>query len=61
MINCIASVIGKPLYMDKATAQQRHLEFAKACVEIIFEEKVPSTKQVDSGRGHPIVINVEVP
>ncbi|XVF78498.1 hypothetical protein PTKIN_Ptkin14bG0138900 [Pterospermum kingtungense] len=56
----VASAVGKPLYMDRDTTQQRHLDFAQVCVELNFEEEVPSTIEVDLGGCSPIVIRVEV-
>lgn len=33
-IACIASAVGKPLYLDKATAERRRVYFARVCVEV---------------------------
>ncbi|XP_031373156.1 uncharacterized protein LOC116188132 [Punica granatum] len=60
-ISYIASVVGKPLYMDKGTAQQTHLDFAKVCVEIDFEDEIPAEIMLDCGDDFVVGISVSIP
>ncbi|CAL1377129.1 unnamed protein product [Linum trigynum] len=50
-LSYIASVLGKPLYMDRATASRSQLAFAKVCVEMRLSEKGVSTIVVALGVG----------
>lgn len=46
-ISHVASVVGIPLYMDKATETRRRVQFAKACVEIGLEDEFPESIILD--------------
>ncbi|KAF2300612.1 hypothetical protein GH714_014496 [Hevea brasiliensis] len=39
-LSYIASAVGKPLYVDRATASMSTIAFAKVCVEISIEDKI---------------------
>lgn len=60
-LSYIASAIGKPLYMDKGTTNQSHLDFARVCIEVCYEDKIPQSLKVDAGQGHIVDIQVVVP
>lgn len=48
-ISYIASVVSKPLYMDKGTTHQLHLDFAHVCGKVDVEEEIEDTIEVDMG------------
>lgn len=54
----IASTIGKPLHVDKATEKQMRLDFARVCVEIDAESELPDEVQIKVN-GHSIVVQLE--
>lgn len=60
-ISRVASVIGNPLYMDKATANQLHLDFARICVEIEAGKDIVQEVKVDVGTGTVVGVKVVVP
>lgn len=45
-LNCIASGIGKPLFLDKFTERLDPLPYARICVEIDVEAAMPKTLPV---------------
>lgn len=45
----IASTIGRPLYVDNATAQQQRIDFARICVEVSANSNFPKSIQVRHG------------
>jgi hypothetical protein len=51
VISYMASLIGKPLYMDNATATGERLEFARCFVEISACSKLPKSVRLDLGNG----------
>lgn len=57
----IASAVGKPLYMDRGTLSQTHLDFARACIEAGIYDKIPSTLNIDTRGGHVVEVQVIVP
>ena len=60
-LSYIASAIGNPLYMDRITATQQRLAFAKICVEIDVSTDIPRFIEVRRRNGELINISVEVP
>ncbi|XP_031387156.1 uncharacterized protein LOC116200448 [Punica granatum] len=60
-ISFLASAIGKPLYMDRATALRSRLDYAKVCIEIDFGKKIPSVLNVDLGNEHTVEVLVDTP
>lgn len=54
----IASAIGKPLYVDKATERQQRLDFARVCVEIDAADDHPTEIQI-SLNGESVVVALE--
>lgn len=40
-ISYVASGVGRPLYMDKATARCSRLDYAKVCVEVDASKEIP--------------------
>ncbi|KAK9006981.1 hypothetical protein V6N11_019311 [Hibiscus sabdariffa] len=59
-LSYLASVLGKPLYTDKATTLRQHLEFAKICVEVYANFSLLSYVLVDLGDDDVIVVGVEL-
>ena len=45
-LSYIASGIGSPTYMDKITANQQRLSFAKICVEVKATRPIPRSIEV---------------
>ncbi|KAK1307315.1 hypothetical protein QJS10_CPA10g01534 [Acorus calamus] len=43
LISKLASAVGKPLYMDTATASRSRVDFARVCVEISAQSELPSS------------------
>lgn len=60
-LSYIASVIGRPLYMDSISAACKRLVYAKVCVEIDVEKEVPSTVKLVMRDSSISLISVEVP
>lgn len=60
-ISHIASAIGIPLYMDKATEQRRRIDFARVCIEICSEDELPDTIEVSIEDAGVIDVKVEYP
>ncbi|PKI39155.1 hypothetical protein CRG98_040456 [Punica granatum] len=60
-ISYIASAIGKPLYMDRATAIRSRLDYAKVCVEVEVENEIPQFLSVDLGNGYIVEVLVDIP
>ncbi|CAK7336446.1 unnamed protein product [Dovyalis caffra] len=48
-LSYIASGIGIPLCMDKATKQQKRLSFAKVCIEVDIAAKLPNSLRAGVG------------
>lgn len=45
-LSCIASAIGSPLSLDKATEQCRRVHFARVCVEVACGDDLPDMIRV---------------
>lgn len=60
-LSYIASVIGKPLCMDPATAARKRLTFAKVCIEMEAGKEIPEHVKVVMRDGSITLIAVEVP
>ena len=60
-ISYIASAIGNPLYMDRYTASQQRLAFAKVCVELGASKEVIRSIEVEERNGKKIHVSVEYP
>ena len=60
-LSYIASTLGNPLYMDRITARQERLIYAKICVEIEASLKIPRTIEIVTGNGSIVSISVEMP
>ena len=59
-LSYIASGLGNPLYMDRITAGQQRLSYAKIYVEIEASKEIPKSIEVELGNGSVISISVEV-
>ena len=60
-ISYIASAIGNPLYMDRITASQQRLAFAKVCVELEASMEVIRSIEVEVRNGKTVHVSVEYP
>ena len=60
-LSYIASAIGTPLYMDKITASQQRLAFAKICVEVEASKDIPRSIEVEMKEGSVVSVFVDVP
>ena len=60
-LSYIASGIGSPMYMDKITASQQRLSFAKICVEVEPARPISRSIEVVMKDGSSVSIIVEVP
>lgn len=54
----IASAVGKPIYVDEATAQKKRLDYARICVEIEAGEELPSDISI-SVNAESVMVGVE--
>ncbi|KAK8667842.1 hypothetical protein V6N13_105323 [Hibiscus sabdariffa] len=59
-LSYIASALGKPLYMDRATTLKMQLEFAKICIEVYGTDVIPGSVTLDLGEGVTIDVGVEI-
>lgn len=60
-ISYIASGVGRPLYMDRATANGTRLDFAKVCIEIDAMTDIPEKLRLEIEDNCATEIEVEVP
>lgn len=60
-LNYTPSVVGCPLYMDKAKEQQQRIKFARVCVEIGSKDDQPDSIMVDIEGVGAIAVRVEHP
>ncbi|PKI32709.1 hypothetical protein CRG98_046883 [Punica granatum] len=60
-ISYLVSAIGKPLYMDRATALRSRLDYAKVCIEVEVEKEIPEFLTVDLGDNYTVNVLVDVP
>ncbi|PKI70158.1 hypothetical protein CRG98_009446 [Punica granatum] len=60
-ISYLASAIGKPLYMDKATAIRSRLDHAKVCIEVEVEKQILEIITVDLGNNYTVNVLVDIP
>lgn len=60
-ISHITSVVGYPLYMDKATEHRYRIQFARVCVEVGHEDEYPYSNIVEIESVGEIVVHVEYP
>lgn len=60
-LSYIASAIRKPLYMDRGTTSQTHLDFARICIEVEFEDELMQSIEVDMENGQTILVDVVLP
>ncbi|XVF58876.1 hypothetical protein PTKIN_Ptkin07bG0101300 [Pterospermum kingtungense] len=57
----IASVVGKPFYMDRITVKRERVAYAKVCVEIGATTVIPSIIKILMPDGSRVVVAVDVP
>ncbi|PKI54638.1 hypothetical protein CRG98_024989 [Punica granatum] len=60
-ISYLASAIGKPLFMDRATALRSRLEYAKVCIELDVDKEIPEFLNVDLGNNRSAEVLVDIP
>lgn len=60
-ITCIASAVGKPMNLDKATEENRRISFARVCIEANREENLPQGIELEIEGVGLISIYVEYP
>ncbi|GAV89567.1 DUF4283 domain-containing protein [Cephalotus follicularis] len=60
-LSYIASVLGRPLYMDSPTINRQALAYARICVEMSASSTFPNTILLDLGEGGTMVVGVEYP
>ncbi|GAV93032.1 DUF4283 domain-containing protein/zf-CCHC_4 domain-containing protein, partial [Cephalotus follicularis] len=60
-LSYIASVLGRPLYMDTPTTKRHSLNFARVCVDMLASSPFPSSIALDLDDGSSTVVNVEYP
>ena len=58
MLSKAASLIGKPLYMDNATATGERLAYARCFVEISASKQLPSQKTLEVEEGERVTVPV---
>jgi len=52
-------LVGKPLYMDKATASGERLTFARCFVKVAAAETLPCKIMLENDEGEKEILNVE--
>ncbi|GAV92685.1 DUF4283 domain-containing protein/zf-CCHC_4 domain-containing protein [Cephalotus follicularis] len=60
-LSYIASVLGRPLYMDTPTTNRHSLNFARVCVDMLASSPFPSSIALDLDDGSSTVVNVKYP
>ncbi|PKI45194.1 hypothetical protein CRG98_034415 [Punica granatum] len=60
-ISYLASAVGKPLFMDRATALRSRLEYAKVCIELDVDKEIPEFLNVDLGNNRSAEVLVDIP
>ena len=60
-ISHIASVLGKPLYMDRIIAKQQRLAYAKVFVEVEATMDILSNIEIELRNGKSVTVHVDVP
>lgn len=60
-LSYVASGVGKPLYADKVTEDQKRLGFARVLVEIDINSECPKEIEICRSNGNSIIIGVEYP
>ncbi|GMP66456.1 hypothetical protein CsSME_00026814 [Camellia sinensis var. sinensis] len=59
-LSFVASVIGKPLFLDEPTRLKSRLTFARVCVEVDATKEIPNSFKINLGYCEPYEIKVEV-
>lgn len=54
----IASTVGRPLHVDKATENQQRIDFARICIEVSAEDDLPDEIQIVV-KGESVMVHVE--
>ncbi|GAV92718.1 DUF4283 domain-containing protein, partial [Cephalotus follicularis] len=57
-LSYIASVLGRPLYMDTPTTNRHSLNFARVCVDMLASSPFPSSIALDLDDGSSTAVNV---
>ncbi|GAV92488.1 DUF4283 domain-containing protein/zf-CCHC_4 domain-containing protein [Cephalotus follicularis] len=60
-LSYIASVLGKPLFMDAPTTKRQNLTFARICVDMLATSSFPNVINLDLDDGTSTVVDVEYP
>ncbi|GAV92707.1 Exo_endo_phos domain-containing protein/DUF4283 domain-containing protein/zf-CCHC_4 domain-containing protein, partial [Cephalotus follicularis] len=60
-LSYIASVLGRPLYMDAPTTNRQSLTFARVCVDMLASSSFPNSITLDLDDGSSTVVGVEYP
>ncbi|XVF70698.1 hypothetical protein PTKIN_Ptkin11bG0183300 [Pterospermum kingtungense] len=60
-LSYIASVLGKPLYMDRYTTQTERLSYARVCVELDAVKDIPYAIEVELRKGRTVWVQVSIP
>ncbi|GAV73104.1 DUF4283 domain-containing protein/zf-CCHC_4 domain-containing protein [Cephalotus follicularis] len=60
-LSYIASVLGRPLYMDAPTIKRQALTFARVCVDMLASSSFPNAINLDLDDGSSTVVDVEYP
>ncbi|KAG5615100.1 hypothetical protein H5410_014924 [Solanum commersonii] len=51
VLNKVVSVVGKPLYTDKCTAQSERISHARILIEVDVAQKLPDEVEIDTPYG----------
>lgn len=60
-IGYIASGVGEPICLDKATEERRRIDYARVCVKVLGSDDLPETVEVDVEGGGQFTVTVEYP
>lgn len=60
-ISYVASGVGIPFCLDKATEERKRIDFAKVCVEEQYSNVLPDFIEVEVEGAEPLTANIEYP
>ncbi|XVF71896.1 hypothetical protein PTKIN_Ptkin12aG0077100 [Pterospermum kingtungense] len=60
-IGYLASAIRVPLYMDRFTIERKRLEYARVCIEVDMEKKIPRFIEAVRKNGKVALVEIIVP
>lgn len=59
ILSSVGSVLGRPMYMDHCTMNQKRLKFARLLVEMEFKGEFPLSVELDDDEGCRVKLQIE--